>query len=90
MSKCGTALKAALSWAFLEADEDCPCEEHAREMDEKGCEWCKANVDLIASWLEDEYHRRELAYPPLPSRSWLRRFLLVVFWQAERRSHANP
>lgn len=38
----------------------CKCNEHAREMDEKGAEWCEANIEKIVDWLEAEAKTRPI------------------------------
>lgn len=38
----------------------CKCNEHAREMDRRGVDWCTENVESIVDWLEEEAKKRPL------------------------------
>ena len=38
----------------------CKCNEHAREMDENGADWCEANMEKILDWLEAEAKTRPI------------------------------
>lgn len=38
----------------------CGCKVHAAEMDEKGCDWCEANIETIVEWLRAEADRQGL------------------------------
>ena len=40
----------------------CKCEEHAAEMDRRGCDWCEANLDTIIGWLEQEAAASHLVF----------------------------
>ena len=39
---------------------NCKCNEHAREMDRHGPDWCDANMDTILDWLEAEAKSRPI------------------------------
>jgi hypothetical protein len=54
----GAALKNLLGWAKLPTETECPCNEHAEEMDREGCGWCREHVGLIVGWLREEIDRR--------------------------------
>ncbi len=38
----------------------CKCNEHAREMDRRGPDWCERNMETILDWLETEAKTRPL------------------------------
>jgi hypothetical protein len=40
--------------------EKCRCNEHAREMDRQGADWCGENLESIIDWLEGEAKSRPL------------------------------
>ena len=40
--------------------EKCKCNEHAREMDRHGPDWCEKNIETIIDWLEGEAKSRPL------------------------------
>jgi hypothetical protein len=59
----GTELKKLLRrWLGIVATPDCPCNQHAEEMDRRGCDWCANNLDTIVGWLRDEAARRKLPF----------------------------
>ena len=60
----GTELKKLLKTIGIEAKPGCKCNKRARTMDEKGCDWCAENLDLISAWLQEEADKRGLPYIP--------------------------
>ena len=60
----GTELKKLLKTIGIEARPGCKCNKRAQTMDEKGCDWCAENIDLISAWLQEEAERRGLPYIP--------------------------
>lgn len=58
----GTALHAALKRFGITATPGCRCHRHIREMNERGIDWCLANVETIVGWLEEEARRRRLPF----------------------------
>jgi len=60
----GTELKKLLKTIGIEAKPGCKCNKRAQTMDEKGCDWCAENIDLISAWLQEEAERRGLPYIP--------------------------
>jgi len=59
----GTELKKLLkTWLRIEASPDCSCNARARTMDERGIEWCEANIDEIVGWLREEATKRGLPF----------------------------
>ena len=58
----GTELKKLLSRVGITASPDCSCNARARLMDERGIEWCEANVEEIVGWLREEATKRGLPF----------------------------
>jgi hypothetical protein len=58
----GTELKKLLGRIGIKATATCSCNAHARDMDEKGVEWVRANLDLVSGWLEKQAKNRGLPY----------------------------
>jgi hypothetical protein len=57
----GTFLRRALgSIGIQPRGEKCKCNERAKLMDERGADWCEANVEEIIDWLEEEAKNRPL------------------------------
>lgn len=57
----GTFLRRALgSIGIQPRGEKCKCNERAKLMDEKGPDWCEANLAEIINWLEEEAKNRPL------------------------------
>lgn len=57
----GTFLRRALgSIGIQPRGEKCKCNERAGLMDERGPDWCEANVEEIIDWLEEEAKKRPL------------------------------
>ena len=58
----GTEMKALLAKIGIVASPTCSCNKRAKIMDEKGCDWCEANIDTISGWLAEEAKKRKLPY----------------------------
>jgi hypothetical protein len=58
----GTELKKLLGRIGIRATDSCPCNKRAREMDARGCPWCRENIDTISGWLEEQAKARHLPY----------------------------
>ena len=57
----GTELRKMLgSIGIHPRGEKCKCNEHAREMDRHGPDWCEVNIETILDWLEGEAKSRPL------------------------------
>jgi len=65
----GTELKSLLKTIGIEATPNCSCNKRARIMDEKGCDWCEANIEEISGWLAEEAKKRNLPFIPLVGRT---------------------
>jgi len=69
----GTELKKLLAKVGITASPDCSCNARARTMDEKGCDWCEANLDEIVDWLREEATKRGLPFVDMAGRMLVRR-----------------
>jgi len=49
----GTELKKLFVTLGIRPSANCKCNARAREMDQRGCEWCEQNIELIVDWLEE-------------------------------------
>jgi hypothetical protein len=58
----GTELKKILSLIGITTTPDCSCNAKAKIMNEKGIEWCKNNIDVIANWLKEEAVKRNMPF----------------------------
>lgn len=58
----GTELKKLLKKVGIVAAPGCSCNKRARIMDEKGCDWCRENVEMIVDWLGEEASKRKLPF----------------------------
>lgn len=68
----GTQLKALLRRVGIVATQHCSCNKRAAIMDEKGCDWCEANIDQIDQWLAEEAKKRKLPYLSLAGKALIR------------------
>ena len=64
----GTELKALLKTIGIVAKPNCSCNKRASLMDERGCDWCEANIEEISGWLAEEAKKRKLPYVPVAGR----------------------
>ena len=69
----GTELKKLLKRVGITASPDCSCNARARLMDERGVEWCEANVDEIVGWLREEATKRGLPFVDMAGRMLVKR-----------------
>lgn len=58
----GTILSGMISSMGIKSTPNCACRRHAIEMNEKGPDWCEANIDTILSWLKTESENRKLPF----------------------------
>ena len=64
----GTELKKLLKLIGITASPDCSCNARARLVDERGIEWCEANIDEIVGWLREEASKRGLPFVDMAGR----------------------
>lgn len=58
----GTEMKKLLAAVGIVASENCPCEQHARQMDAWGADECGRRVNEIVGWLRAEAAERGLPF----------------------------
>ena len=58
----GTELKKLLKKIGITATPNCSCNARARTMDERGADWCEANIEEIVGWLREEATKRGLPF----------------------------
>lgn len=78
----GGHLKAMLSgWPFrITATPTCPCNAHARRMDEWGPDECLRRLDEIVGWLRAEAEGRKMPFSDAAARLLVRR----AIWKARK------
>jgi hypothetical protein len=71
----GTQLKKLVSgWPlYIRATDNCPCNQHAAQMDAWGADECERRVDEIVGWLREEAKRRGLPFADIAGRLLVRR-----------------
>lgn len=69
----GTELKKLLKKLGITATPNCSCNARARTMDEKGSDWCEANVEEIVGWLREEATKRGLPFVDMAGRMIVKR-----------------
>lgn len=58
----GTELKKLLMLIGIKATPNCTCNQRAKAMDERGCDWCEENIETICDWLKEEADKRGLLF----------------------------
>jgi hypothetical protein len=58
----GSILSNMISSMGIKSTPNCSCRRHAIEMNEKGPDWCEANMPTILGWLREESVKRHLPY----------------------------
>lgn len=58
--KPGSELTRLISWFGKHASEGCGCRNHARMMDQRGCDWCEQNIETIKGWLAHEASKSKI------------------------------
>jgi hypothetical protein len=69
----GAELKKLLSLIGITSSENCSCNRHAAEMDERGPEWCEENMETILGWLKKEADRRNLPFVKVAAKLMVKR-----------------
>lgn len=65
-------MKGMLKRIGITSSPTCKCNARAREMDLKGLQWCRDNVELISTWLNEEATKRKLPYVELAGKTLIR------------------
>jgi hypothetical protein len=79
----GTELKRMLKFFRVKESGGCGCSSKARQMNERGTEWCRKNVRRIEGWLKAEAERRGLPFSGFAAR----RLIKLAIWRAERKQN---
>lgn len=58
----GSILSSMIKTLGIVMTAGCSCRQHAIEMNEKGNDWCEANIDTIVGWLRTEAKKRSLPF----------------------------
>jgi hypothetical protein len=58
----GTELKKLLKMIGITATPNCQCNQRAKVMDERGCDWCEENIETICEWLREESNKRGMLF----------------------------
>lgn len=82
----GKRLKIVLGWFYIGPANGCRCDDHAIEMDEKGPQWCRDNLETIVGWLREEAERRWLPFSEFAARTIV---LRAIEW-ADAQSQPPP
>ncbi len=69
----GTELKNLIEKFGLKPGLNCKCEQHIREMDASGVEWCERNIGTIIEWLREEAQRANLPFTEIGAKLLIRR-----------------
>lgn len=69
----GTILSGMISSLGIKSTPNCACRRHAIEMNEKGPDWCEANIDTILGWLKLESENRKLPFIEAIARMMVKR-----------------
>lgn len=67
----GTALKKTLRWFGIKETEGCGCGSKAATMNQRGPDWCAANIDEILGWLREAAEQRGMMFV-----EWIARLLV--------------
>lgn len=80
-----------------EIERGCKCRGHIAAMNQRGPKWCRANLDTIIDWLNEEITRRKKDKPNLAVKlaSWnlpgqrlaMKRMILLAVKRAERNTN---
>lgn len=69
----GTVLSKMIKSLGIVMSDNCSCRRHAIEMNDRGNDWCSANVDTIVGWLREEATRRNLPFVDMIGRVMVNR-----------------
>lgn len=64
----GTELKALLKSVGIKGSVSCGCAKRAREMDDRGIQWCEEHVEVIVGWLRDAARKQQVPFVDLIAR----------------------
>jgi hypothetical protein len=82
----GTAMKGMLKRIGITSSPTCRCNARARDMDAKGLQWVRDNIETVSGWLKEEADKRKLPYVDLAGKTLIR----LAIRTAERWPEALP
>lgn len=65
----GTELKKLFAMIGISEHGNCSCNAHADEMDRRGAEWCRENIETILDWLREECAKRNIPFVEFAARA---------------------
>jgi hypothetical protein len=74
----GTQLAKMLHRLGFKISPTCKCMARAREMDRRGVQWCRDNIETIVGWLEEEAKKRKLPFLRVAARLLVRRAIKLA------------
>ena len=74
----GSQLKRLLAGFGITVTPDCPCADHARQMDAWGPDECERRTDEIVGWLREEAERRGLPFLDIAGRMLVARAIAAA------------
>lgn len=69
----GTELRKLIAKFGFKPKAGCKCTQHIREMDLKGEQWCRDNVDTIVGWLREEAARSGYPFTEIGAKILIKR-----------------
>lgn len=58
----GTELHKIIGWFGIKEIEECQCKRRVLAMNQRGPDWCEANIDTIVGWLRESAKKRKLLF----------------------------
>jgi len=80
----GTILKHWLAALMFKVTPNCRCNDRARIMDDRGCDWCESNIQRIVGWLNEEAKKRSLPFIQTAAAILVKRAVSTARREAER------
>ncbi len=69
----GTELQNIIAKFGLRPAPNCKCQQHIREMDTNGVDWCEQNIPTITGWLREEAQRAKLPFTEIGAKRLIKR-----------------
>jgi diguanylate cyclase (GGDEF)-like protein len=92
-AKAGTHLERLLARIGFAAQPGCMCRERAAIMDVNGAAWCRANIDTIVGWMEEEASRRGVPFVRIAAKTLVLLAIRNAVKEAvgvQQHSHQSP
>lgn len=85
----GSYLRQLFSGFYLDARPDCPCHEHAEQMDRWTPDENEEHFETIIGWIRDEARERKLTFGEKEEIA-VRHLVRVCIWAARRQRWPLP